>query len=125
MTDPTEMAPGDTVEWKWGASKHITGQVVDKQDEGKAVIESKGKEITRNATPDNPAYTIHGARNPVLKKGSELEKVASAEDDEEEEEEEPEADGEDEEADEGLADDAAAPATGRPRTRLQAKKAAS
>lgn len=92
------------------------------------MIESKGKEITRNATPDNPAYTIHGASNPVLKKGSELEKVGEAEGAEDAEEEgdddEPEAEDEDEEADEGLADDAA-PATGGPSTRSKAKKAAS
>ena len=111
-------------------------QVVDKQEEGKAVIESKGKEITRNATPDNPAYTIHGASNPVLKKGSELEKVGEAEGGEDAEEEaddveeegdddEPEAEGEDEEADEDELADDSAPATGGPRTRSKAKKAAS
>ena len=65
-----------------------------KQEEGKAHIESKGKTITRNATPDNPAYKIEGASNPVLKKGSELTKVSeggedgAAEEEEEEEEEE-------------------------------------
>ena len=26
-TDPTEIQKGDTVEWKWGGAKHITGEV--------------------------------------------------------------------------------------------------
>ena len=26
-TDPTEIEKGDTVEWKWGGAKHITGEV--------------------------------------------------------------------------------------------------
>ena len=97
------------------------------------MIESKGKEITRNATPDNPAYTIHGASNPVLKKGSELEKVGEAEgagDEAEdvgegEDDDEPEPEDEDEEADEDELADDSAPATGGPRTRSKAKKAAS
>ena len=26
-TDPTEIEKGDTVEWKWGGAKHISGEV--------------------------------------------------------------------------------------------------
>lgn len=114
----------------WHPGKLGMLQVVDKQEEGKAQIESKGKTITRNAEPDNPAYTIEGARNPVLKKGSELEKTGDGEEDDEEEEEVPEAADDDEEAeDEEEADEAAAagdaPASSGVRTRAQAKKAVS
>jgi len=91
---------------------------VDKQEDGKAQIESKGKTITRNATPDNPAYTIEGARNPVLKKGSELEKVGEGEDGgEEEPEDEPEA--------EDIGEDTETPSSGPMQTRAQSRKAAS
>ncbi len=27
MTDPTDIKVGDEVEWKWGGSKHISGEV--------------------------------------------------------------------------------------------------
>jgi len=103
---------------------------VAKQEEGKAHIESKGKTITRNATPDNPAYKIEGASNPVLKKGSELTKVSeggedgAAEEEEEEEEEETEEE-EDEEASDEAAGAPDAPSSSHVQTRAQAKKAAS
>jgi hypothetical protein len=44
-----------------------------------ATIESKGKQISRNATEDNPAYYVErhgqGSGNPVLKKRTELHKL--------------------------------------------------
>jgi hypothetical protein len=35
-------------------------------------IESKGKQVTRNGTEDNPAVVIDSGKNPVVKKGSEV-----------------------------------------------------
>jgi hypothetical protein len=101
---------------------------VGKQEEGKAHIESKGKTITRNATPDNPAYKIEGASNPVLKKGSELTKVSEGGEEEgaaEEEAEEEEEEEEEEEASDEPAGAPEAPSSSHVRTRAQAKKAAS
>jgi hypothetical protein len=48
-----------------------------------ATITSKGKQISRNATEDNPAYRVErhgkGSGNPVIKKHSELHKFEGGE----------------------------------------------
>ena len=46
----------------------VAGQVTEKHTE-KATIESKGKEITKNGEPDNPAFKVERkGKNPVIKK---------------------------------------------------------
>jgi len=100
MSNNKDMKPGDTAAWNWGGSS-IEGQVTEKHTE-KATIESKGKPITRKGEPDNPAFKVERkGKNPVIKKGSELHKTGSADNDEEEEEEEL---AEDDEAEEEGAD---------------------
>jgi hypothetical protein len=69
---------GDKVAWNWGRS-HIEG-VVKEKSEDKMTKTSKGKQITRNGEPDNPAYFVEQTKkgNPVVKKASELEVLDSA-----------------------------------------------
>jgi len=65
--------PGDKVGWNWGGS-HAEGHVQEVIPET-ASIESKGKEITRKGTEDNPAVVVENDKpggNPVIKKASEL-----------------------------------------------------
>ena len=64
----------DTVRWKWG-SGHASGTVRERFTE-KVTRKIKGKEITRNATTDEPAYLIEQEDgDEVLKSGSEIEKA--------------------------------------------------
>lgn len=51
-----EPQKGDEVAWNWGSS-HIEGEVAEKK-EGKITKEIKGKPITKNGEPDNPAYFV-------------------------------------------------------------------
>ena len=62
---------GEPVTWNWGTGS-ATGKVTEVFTE-KVTRKIKGKSITRNASPDDPAYLIvqdDGDR--VLKSGSEL-----------------------------------------------------
>ena len=61
------------VGWNWGGS-HAEGHVEDVIPHD-ATIESKGKEIKRKGTEDNPAVVVNNDKpggNPVIKKASEL-----------------------------------------------------
>lgn len=67
------MKKGDNVTWKWGSST-AEGKIVEVFHE-KVTRTIKGKEITRNATQEEPAFFIRqedGAE--VIKSASELEK---------------------------------------------------
>ncbi len=62
---------GSTVAWNWGTGTG-TGKIVKKYT-GRITLTIEGKEITRNATDEEPAYRIEqedGAT--VLKSESEL-----------------------------------------------------
>lgn len=52
----SDIQKGDHVAWNWGSS-HAEGTVSEKSTE-KLTIESKGKQVTRNGTEDNPAFKI-------------------------------------------------------------------
>ncbi|OYW51958.1 MAG: DUF2945 domain-containing protein [Rhodobacterales bacterium 17-64-5] len=62
---------GDTVEWLWGSG---TGEgVIDEVFTEKVTRTIKGKDITRNATKDEPAYLIRQKDgDTVIKSASEL-----------------------------------------------------
>ena len=65
------MKKGDTVNWKWGASK-AEGKIVKKHDEPVTKI-IKGAKVKRNASKEEPAFEIEqedGSK--VLKSESEL-----------------------------------------------------
>ena len=65
---------GTEVSWKWGSST-ASGKVTEIHRE-KVTRTSKGSEITRNGTDEDPAYVIEqedGAR--VLKLRSEVERA--------------------------------------------------
>jgi len=67
------MKKGDTVKWNWGSGT-AEGKIVEKFTE-KVTRTIKGKEITRNASTEEPAYLVEqedGDR--VLKSASELDK---------------------------------------------------
>lgn len=62
---------GATVEWNWGKGTG-EGKVVDVFTE-RVTRKIKGEEITRNATPEEPAYLIEQEDgDQVLKSASEL-----------------------------------------------------
>ena len=62
---------GDWVVWQWFGSI-AQGEVINVVAE-RSEIESAGKRIVRNGTPDNPAVIIrHKSGNNVLKLASEL-----------------------------------------------------
>lgn len=63
--------PGDYVAWKWGFGM-ASGVVVEVVPD-KISIESKGKIISRNGTPEDPAVVIqHSSGGMVLKRAHEL-----------------------------------------------------
>ena len=62
------------VTWNWG-SGHPGGKVTEVKEHEELVIESKGKRIKKNASPDNPAVKIERSGNPVVKRASELNEV--------------------------------------------------
>ena len=67
------MKKGDTVNWKWGASK-AEGKIV-KEHDGPVSKTIKGAKVKRNASKDEPAFEIEqedGSK--VLKSESELKK---------------------------------------------------
>lgn len=68
------MKPGDYVAWKWGNGL-AQGKVMSVHDEP-ITITSKGKQVKRNGSPDNPAIVIeHASGNDVLKLSSEIQKT--------------------------------------------------
>ncbi len=65
---------GTRVKWKWGASE-AEGKVADIFT-GKVTRTIKGKEITRNASADEPAYLVRqDDGDEALKSASELSKA--------------------------------------------------
>ena len=60
--------------WNWGRGQP-GGKVTEVRKHGELVIESKGKRIKKNASPDNPAVKIERSGNPVVKRASELNEV--------------------------------------------------
>lgn len=66
---------GTTVTWKWGSSR-ASGKVTEVHTE-KVTRTSKGSEITRNGSEDDPAYVIEQEDGTtVLKLRSEVERDA-------------------------------------------------
>ena len=51
-----QVRKGSKVEWKWGKNT-AAGKVEDKKA-SRVTIRSKGKEISKNGTEDNPALVI-------------------------------------------------------------------
>jgi Hypervirulence associated proteins TUDOR domain len=49
--------------------------VTEIKEHGELVIESKGKQVKKNASPQNPAVKIERSGNPVVKRASELNEV--------------------------------------------------
>jgi hypothetical protein len=65
---------GSTVSWSWGNS--TASGVVREIHREKVTRQTKGSEITRNGSDDDPAYVIEQADGTtVLKLRSEVEKV--------------------------------------------------
>ncbi|KAF9525208.1 hypothetical protein CPB83DRAFT_818928, partial [Crepidotus variabilis] len=69
---------GDDVQWNWG-SGHPKGTVAEIKEDGKLEIESKGKQVHKNASPENPAVHVARDGNDVVKRMSELEKIGDGE----------------------------------------------
>jgi len=68
------MKQGDHVAWQWGSG--LAQGTVQSVHHDRTQIESKGKTIVRNGTPDNPALIIkHESGTPVLKLASEVQKT--------------------------------------------------
>lgn len=68
------MKPGDHIAWKWG-NGIVEGKVKSIHREP-VTITSKGKQIKRNGTQENPAVVIeHTSGNDVLKLLSEVQKT--------------------------------------------------
>jgi hypothetical protein len=73
VSKPKPYSKGDTVTWKWGQGT-AEGKVADSFTE-RVTRQIEGKEITRNADEENPAYLVEqddGSR--ALKSHSELSK---------------------------------------------------
>ena len=69
-----KLKKGDEVEWKWGKGK-AEGEVAEVFTK-KVTRKIKGKEITRNADAENPAYTVKQENGgEALKSQSELKKT--------------------------------------------------
>ena len=65
---------GSEVRWKWGGNT-ATGQVTEVHHD-KVTRTSKGEEITRNGSDDDPAYVIEQEDGTtVLKLASEVERA--------------------------------------------------
>jgi hypothetical protein len=65
------MKTGDTVTWSWGQGK-ATGKIIERFTE-KVTRKIKGKDITRNASKDEPAFLIRqDDGDEVLKSASEI-----------------------------------------------------
>ncbi len=60
------MNPGDHVAWTWGSG--VAEGVIEEIKPERTLIESKGKRIVRNGTPENPALILrHTSGTTVLK----------------------------------------------------------
>lgn len=71
------MKPGEYVAWKWGNGV-AEGKVKSVHYEP-VTIESKGKQIKRKGSADNPAIVIeHRSGNDVIKLTSELQKTEAS-----------------------------------------------
>ena len=65
---------GSAVTWKWGSNR-ATGTVTEVHH-GKVTRTTKGKEVTRNGSEDDPAYVIEqDDGTTVLKLASEVERA--------------------------------------------------
>ena len=65
------MKSGEYVAWRWGAG--LAEGIIKSVHHEPTVITSKGKQIKRNGTADNPALIIeHKSGNDVLKLASEV-----------------------------------------------------
>ena len=68
------MKKGDTVTWKWG--KGIAKGMIIETFTAKVTRHIKGADVTRNASPDDPAHLIEQEDGDhVLKSASELDKA--------------------------------------------------
>lgn len=68
------MKANDTVAWTWGNG--LAEGVIKEVRTERTEITSKGKKISRNGTPGNPALIIsHKSGNDVLKLQSEVQKT--------------------------------------------------
>ncbi|MDB5162490.1 MAG: hypothetical protein JWN28_97 [Candidatus Saccharibacteria bacterium] len=68
------MKPGDYIAWKWGNG--LAQGRVKSIHKDSIIITSKGKEVKRNGSSDNPAVVIeHKSGNDVLKLVSEIQKT--------------------------------------------------
>lgn len=68
------MKVNDMVAWNWGNG--LAEGVVKEVRPERTEITSKGKKISRNGTPDNPALIIkHKSGNDVLKLQSEVQQT--------------------------------------------------
>ncbi|KAM5545737.1 hypothetical protein V8D89_000775 [Ganoderma adspersum] len=82
-----ELHEGQDVSWKWGATGTAKGMVAEIIEEGKAQVTSdKGKTVSRNARPGDPAVKIARDGNDVVKLAHELNEVKEAPEDSEQSE---------------------------------------
>jgi hypothetical protein len=66
------MKKGDHIQWKWG-NGHAEGTIKSVHHES-TTIKTKGKDITRNGSKEDPALVIsHESGDNVLKLASEVE----------------------------------------------------
>lgn len=73
MSD-TKLKKGTKVKWKWGKGE-AEGKIKEVYTE-KVTIKIKGKEITRNASAEEPAYLVEQEDgDQALKSESELESI--------------------------------------------------
>jgi len=74
----SDIKEGDHVKWNWGSGQP-GGVVEEVKEDGKLTIESKGKQVSKNADPENPAVKVARSGNPVVKRASELQKTSPGE----------------------------------------------
>lgn len=68
------MKPGDHVAWRWGNGL-AEGRIKSVHHQSTTIV-SKGTQVKRNGTQDNPALVIeHKSGNDVLKLVSEVQKT--------------------------------------------------
>jgi len=54
--DPADAKKGETVDWNWGSST-VEGEVAEKKAD-KLTITTKGKQVSKEGTEDNPAIHV-------------------------------------------------------------------
>ncbi|KAK3620318.1 hypothetical protein LTR56_023481 [Elasticomyces elasticus] len=106
-----QIEKGDEVSWPWSGGRP-GGTVDEVKDEGELTVTSKkGKEIKKNADPENPAVKVVRSGNDVVKRASELDVEEKGDGNEEDagddkkEEETAEANGDAQTGDKRKADD--------------------